>query len=75
MGLVDSSYSSTNYNPFCVQALAIDKCEQSTINILYSNVSIIIQNKYSFDVTISGLICCVILIVILMTGRRLMVSL
>ena len=52
-----------------------DKCERSTINILYSNVSIIIQNKYSFDVTISGLICCVILIVILMTGQRLMVSL
>ena len=63
------------YNPFCVQALVNDKCEQSTINSLYSNVSIIIQNKYSFDVTISGLICCVILIVILMTGQRLMVSL
>ena len=63
--------------PSHVQALALvnDKCQQITINILYSNVSIIIQNKYSFDVTISGLICCVILIVILMTGQRLMVSL
>ena len=64
-----------HHNPFCAQALVNDKCEHSTINILYSNVSIIIQNKYSFDVTISGLICCVILIVILMTGQRLIVSL